>query len=225
MNTWLVKELKKNQDLQYKEFTAKLIPNINPKTMIGVRTPMIKSIGKEFSKKDEKEDFLNALPHTYYEENLIHGYLLSNEKDYETCIKEVRKFLPYIDNWAVCDSISPKCFNKHKKELEKQIQEWITSKETYTIRFGIKMYLSFYLDDDFKKVHLQRISKIHSDEYYVKMMIAWYFATALAKQWDSTIPYLENHTLEPWTHAKTIQKAIESYRITDKQKEYLRTLK
>ena len=225
MNTWLIKELKKNKDINYKEFTSKLIPTIDSKTMIGVRSPIIKTIGKEFLKRKEKEEFLKELPHTYYEENLIHSYLLTNEKEYEKCLKEVKQFLHYIDNWAVCDSLTPKSFKKHKKELEKEIEKWISSKKIYTIRFGIKMYMSFYLEEDFKRVHLEKVSKIQSEEYYVNMMIAWYFATALAKQWKDTIPYIENHKLSPWVHAKTIQKAIESYRISNPQKKYLKTLK
>ena len=199
-----------NQDINYKEFTSKLIPTIDSKTMIGVRSPIIKKIGKEFFKRKD---------------NLIHSYLLTNEREYQKCLKDVKQFLPYIDNWAVCDSLTPKSFKKHKKELEKEIEKWISSKKTYTIRFGIKMYMSFYLEEDFKRIHLEKVSKIQSKEYYVNMMIAWYFATALAKQYKDTIIYIENQKLDTWIHNKTIQKAIESYRISDSQKEYLKSLK
>ncbi len=225
MSSWLIKELKKNQDIKYRDFNAQLIPNIDKKTMIGVRTPILRKIAKEFSKRKECESFLQSLPHQYYEENVIHASLISMEKEYSHCIQLIHSFLPYVDNWAICDGIAPICFKKHLNEVEKEIKGWLKSKETYTIRFGIGMYLKFFLDEAFKPSQLKEVSKIHSKEYYVNMMIAWYFATALAKQWDSTIPYLEKQILDSWTHNKTIQKAIESYRITDAQKEYLRTLR
>ena len=173
----------------------------------------------------EAEAFLQELPHTYYEENNLHMQLISDIKDYERCLAEVKRFLPYINNWATCDIPRPKCFAKHKTELLPVIKEWIASGNTYTIRYGIGTLMSFYLDEDFKPEYIELVASVQSEEYYVNMMIAWYLATALAKQWDATIPYLEERKLSPWVHRKTIQKAVESYRITDEQKVYLKTLR
>ena len=171
------------------------------------------------------EDFLHQLPHEYYDENMLHALLISEVKDYEECIRLTDTFLPFVDNWAVCDIMSPKVFAKHKKELLAKIKTWSKSSHVYTCRFGIEALMSHYLDKDFKSEYLQIPASAISGEYYVKMMVAWFFATALAKQWDATIPYIENKKLAPWTHNKTIQKAIESYRITPEQKAYLRSLK
>lgn len=225
MQTWLEKQLWNQQDKAYQQFHSRLVPTLNSKTIIGVRVPQLRKIAKEFMRREECSTFLDTLPHNYYEENMIHGIIISKEKDYQTCVMRLNQFLPYVDNWAVCDGLSPTILKAHPKEAEKQLQCWIKTKETYTIRFGIGMYLSYYLDEYFKKAHLKQVSDIYSEEYYVNMMIAWYFATALAKQWDATIPYLEKKKLSPWVHNKTIQKAIESYRITNQQKEYLRTLR
>ncbi|MCI1951622.1 MAG: DNA alkylation repair protein [Clostridiales bacterium] len=218
-------ELFKMQDLKYRDFQAKLTPTIKKETMIGVRTPQLRKFAAAFSKQPEAEVFLKTLPHKYYEENNLHGFLIERMKDYDACIRALDAFLPYVDNWATCDLMTPKIFQKHLTELLCQIKKWIQSDQTYTIRFGIEMLMSFYLDDKFQPEYLELPAKIKSQEYYVNMMIAWYFATALAKQYKATLPYLEQYRLEPWTHNKAIQKAVESYRITDEQKAYLRTLK
>jgi len=214
-----------HQHLKYAAFQAKLTPNIDPKSFIGVRVPEVRNIAKSIKNHPGVNTFLNELPHRYYDENMLHGCLLMQIKDYDECIKKVEKFLPYVDCWSVCDIMSPKCFAKHKVELLKQIRVWCKSSHTYTIRFGIEMLMSHFLDDDFKEEYLNIVTSINSEEYYVKMMIAWFFATALTKQWASTIKVIENKMLNCWEHNKTIQKAIESYRITPEQKDYLRTLK
>ena len=217
-------KLFKLQDKKYQEMQFKIIPNINNSTIIGVRTPEIRKLAKELIKEDYKS-FLEELPHKYFDENQLHAFIISELKDFNECIDYTNKFLPYIDNWATCDQMSPKVFKKNKDNLLKEIKVWIKSKETYTIRFAIGMLMSYFLDEDFNKKYLELVSKIKSKEYYVNMMIAWYFATALAKQYKDTIIYLENNKLDTWVHNKTIQKAIESYRITNDQKEYLRSLK
>ncbi len=215
------------QDKQYAAFQSKLTPNIDPGDFIGVRVPACRKLAKELRKNetDAVKEFLTQLPHRYYDENMLHGILISDIQDFDACIEALECFLPYVDNWAVCDIMSPRCFRKHKKELLPIIMKWMASSEEYTIRFGIEMLMSHYLDDDFSPVYLERAAEIRSDKYYVNMMIAWYFATALAKQWDSTIPYIEADKLDEWVHNKTIQKARESYRITDEQKQYLSGLK
>ena len=213
------------QDLKYRGFQAPLFPNIDKEKMIGVRTPELKKLAKELNGSEIAKDFLNELPHLYFDENQLHAFLISLIKDYKECLQEVEKFLPYIDNWGTCDQLSPKVFIKHKEELEPVIKKWLKSKRTYTVRFAIGMLLGLYLDESFKEEHLELVSVIKSEEYYVNMMIAWYFATALAKQWNSTIKYIEEKKLSPWVNNKTIQKAVESYRITDEQKTYLKSLK
>ncbi|CDE32385.1 DNA alkylation repair protein [Leyella stercorea] len=248
------------QDKQYAAFQAKLTPGVPVESFIGIRVPVLRKFAKEFTKEAECEDFLQQLPHEYYDENMLHGLLISQVKDYEECIRltdtflpqlpheyydenmlhgllisEVKdyeecirltdSFLPFVDNWAVCDIMSPKVFAKHKKELLAKIKTWSKSSHVYTCRFGIEALMSHYLDKDFKAEYLEIPASVRSEEYYVKMMVAWFFATALAKQWDQAIPYIEQRSLALWTHNKTIQKAIESYRITPEQKEYLRTLK
>ena len=212
------------QDLKYKEFHSKLMPETNPKTIIGVRIPLIRSLIRELSDR-EKSDFLNSpLPHSFYEENNLHGFLISQINDFDKCIKELNRFLPFVDNWATCDSLRPVCFKKNKQKLLKEIEKWILSKDTYTVRFAIEMLMVHFLDDDFRVEYLDWVSNTDSDEYYVKMMVAWYFATALAKQHYSTLPFIEKHRLPIWTHKKTIQKAVESNRLTKEQKDYLRKL-
>ena len=213
------------RDEEYAQFQAKLTPSVDPELFIGVRVPEVRKLAKQLKNDPMVDAFLKELPHKYYDENMLHGLLISEIKDYDKAVEETDIFLPYVDNWAVCDIMSPKVFKKHKTELIEKIREWSGSGETYTIRFGIEMLMSHYLDDDFRAEYLEIPAAIRSEEYYVNMMIAWFFATALAKQWDSTIPYVENNRLDKWTHNKTIQKAIESYRITDEQKAYLRTLK
>ncbi len=220
----LEKELFKLQDKKYKDFQSKLVPNIDPNTIIGIRTPELRNLSKELI-KENYASFLDDLPHKYYEENLVHFFIISMIKDFDECISKVDKFLPYVDCWPVCDQASPKCFKKNHKKLIPHIKNWLKSKKTYTIRFGIRMLMNEFLDKDFKPEYLEWISNIKSEEYYVNMMIAWYFATALAKQYEYTIPYMQNQKLNKWTHNKTIQKAIESYRIDLQKKEYLKKLK
>ena len=213
------------QDLKYRDFNASLIPTVDKKTVIGVRTPQLRKLAKELSKDPDIEFFLRTLPHKYYEEYNLHGLIIESMKDYDKCIAEMNKFLPYIDNWATCDIISPKIFKKHLPELLDEIKVWMSSDHTYTIRFGIEMLMSFYLDDQFKPEYPETVAGIKSQEYYVNMMIAWYFATALAKQYEAVLPFIEEKRLEKWTHNKAIQKSVESYRITPEQKAYLKTLK
>jgi len=213
------------QDKEYAAFQAKLTPGIPIDCFIGVRVPFVRDFAKQYIIEEESSEFLTQLPHHYYDENMLHGLLVSQIKDYDRAIKLTDEFLPYVDNWAVCDIMSPKVFAKHKAELMDKIKIWCKSSHTYTCRFGIEMIMSHYLDKDFKPEYLELPAEARSDEYYVKMMVAWFFATALAKQWDATIPYISEKRLAPWTHNKTIQKACESYRITDEQKAYLRTLK
>lgn len=219
------KRLFELKDDKYAEFQAKLTPNVDKSSFIGVRVPRVRLLAKEIVKNGKYVSFINNLPHTYYDENMLHGVLLSEIKDYDYVISEVNKFLPYVDNWAVCDIMSPKCFKKNKDKLIGEIENWIKSTETYTIRFGIEMLMSHYLDDDFRPKYLLLPLNVKSDEYYVNMMIAWYYATSLSKKWDDTIKIIEENKLDKWVHNKTIQKACESYRITNDQKEYLRTLK
>lgn len=213
------------QDKQYAEFQSKLTPGVPPENIIGVRVPVLRKFAKEFEKEVEVNDFVHRLPHKYYDENMLHSLLISQVKDYEECISLTDKFLPYVDNWAVCDIMSPKVFAKHKAALIEKVKTWSSSQHTFTCRFGIETLMSHYLDKDFKSEYLEIPASVRSEEYYVKMMVAWFFATALAKQWDAAIPFIEQKRLAPWTHNKTIQKAIESYRITPGQKEHLRTLK
>jgi 3-methyladenine DNA glycosylase AlkD len=221
------------QDLKYRDFQCKLMPTVNPETVIGVRTPELRKLAKEFAKEPGNTpraetpamEFLKILPHNYYEENNLHGFLIEQIKDYDTCIAALDAFLPYVDNWATCDLMTPKVFKKHLPELLEKIKEWLASGRTYTIRFAIEMLMSFYLDEQFKPEYLELVAGVRSQEYYVNMMIAWYFATALAKQYSASLPIIEQHRLDTWANNKAIQKAIESYRITDEQKAYLRTLK
>lgn len=215
------------QDLTYKDFQAKLMPTVEKERIIGVRTPLVRAMAKDILKNEKElaEEFMADLPHKYYEENNLHSFILELCKDYDKTIKLLYDFLPYVDNWATCDSMSPKIFKKHKPELLIEIKRWIKSSQVYTIRFGVEMLMSLYLDEDFKPEYLELLLPITDDDYYVRMMIAWFFATALAKQWDATIPYIVEKKLPVWIHNKSIQKAVESYRITPEQKDYLRTLK
>lgn len=213
------------QDLKYRDFNSSLIPTVDKETVIGVRTPQLRKLAKELSKDPDIEIFLRTLPHKYFEENNLHGLIIEAMKYYDRCVAEMKLFLPYIDNWATCDIISPKIFKKHLPELLDEIKVWIGSDHTYTVRFGIEMLMSFYLDDEFKPEYPEMVVGVKSEEYYVNMMIAWYFATALAKQYDAVLPIIEEKRLEKWTHNKAIQKSVESYRITPEQKVYLKTLK
>ena len=214
------------KDEKYKEFTLKIIPGLEPDNVIGVRTPQIAKIAKEIIKSGDYSAFLDDCPHKYYEEKGIHVAIINSMKDYDSVIKEIDRFIPYVDNWATCDGIKPKkAFSKNCDRLIIDAKRWIKSEHTYTKRFGIEMIMNFFLDDNFKREYNDLVASIRSDEYYINMMIAWYFATALAKQYNDTIPFIENRRLDEWTHKKTIQKARESYRITEEQKEYLKSLK
>ncbi len=221
----IVKELFNLADKEYAEFQAKLTPSVLPDKFIGVRVPIVRKLAKDIVKQNNYSSFLDDLPHKYYDENMLHAVLISEIKDYEKAIDYVDKFLPFVDNWAVCDIMSPKCFKKNKDRLILKINEWAKSNKTYTCRFGIEMLMSHFLDGDFSPEYLKIPASVKSEEYYVNMMIAWFFATALTKQWDSTIPYIENGKLSKWVNNKTIQKAKESYRITTEQKEYLSRFK
>lgn len=223
--TYIQKRLFELQDKEYAKFQSKLIPTIDKKTIIGVRTPMIRQLAKEIRDTKEAAEFLACLPHKYYDENVLHSVLLCDIKDIDKCIKAVDSFLPYINNWAVCDILSPKVFKKHTDLILDKIKIWTKSKNIYTCRFGIKMLMSLFLDDKFKSEYLEIPAQIKSEEYYINMMRAWFFATALAKQWDETIKYFRSPVLDKWVHNKSIQKAIESYRITPEQKQYLKTLR
>jgi len=213
------------RDEGYAAFQQKLIPGVPPACVIGVRVPELRKLAKRYYKDPEHYRFLQALPHDYYDEDLLHALLIAEEKDFACCLEETEAFLPFVDNWAVCDIISPKVFSKHKEELSERIRVWAKSEKTYTCRFGIGMLMQHFLDADFDAAYLEIPAAVHSEEYYVNMMLAWFFATALAKQWEATIPYLENKRLPCWTHNKAIQKARESYRISAEQKEYLKSLK
>ncbi|MCI8582435.1 MAG: DNA alkylation repair protein [Dorea sp.] len=213
------------QDVEYRDFHARLMPTVEKEKIIGIRIPVLRKFAKEYAKSEDAGEFIKILPHDYYEENNLHGFLIEGIKDYEECIRALDIFLPYVDNWATCDIIAPKVFKKHLPELEHKIWEWMASGHTYTVRYGIGMLMRFYLDEAFQKEYLTRVTQVQSEEYYVKMMAAWYFATALAKQYETTLPFIEERRLEKWTHNKAIQKAIESSRITQEQKRYLRTLK
>ena len=221
----LYERLLSYQDEDYKEFQSKLVPNIDKETIIGVRTPQIRGIVKEIFGTEEATIFLQTLPHQYYEENLIHFFLISKIKDFNECVREVERFLPYINCWPVCDQATPLVFKKNHDTLLPLIKKWIKSKHVYTARFGIRMLMNEFLNDDFKDEYLELVSSKSGDDYYLKMMIAWFFATALAKQYDATIKYIENRCLDPWIHKKAIQKAIESYRVSDEHKEYLKTFR
>lgn len=251
----LVKRLLAEQDLKYRDFHASLLPNINKKTIIGVRVPTMRKIAKEFASagsaaaKSVPADvarFLDKLPHKYFEENQVHLLVVERIKDADECLRRIEQFLPYIDNWAVCDGKSPKALLRDEARFLARIKAWLKSREPYTVRFGVNMLMNFFLDERFDKKHLEMVAAIDenlfddsdtgaaqtsintarpTDRYYVQMVIAWYFATALAKQWNATFPYIKNRRLSPWIHAKTIQKACESYRIADEQKKILRALK
>lgn len=213
------------QDEKYRDFHAALMPTVDKEAVIGVRSPQLKKFAKEFYKSGDYESFLKILPHKYYEENNVHAALIGFEKDYGKAIKLLDEFLPFVNNWATCDMMRIPVFKKHLPELYSKIPEWLSSDNPYTVRFGIKMLMDFFLSENFTAECAERVCSISREEYYVKMMVAWYFATALAKNYNEIIPYIESKRLERQTHNKAIQKAIESYRITDEQKSYLRTLK
>ena len=229
-NSPITAELFSLQDTTYRDFQSKLVPNIPKETIIGVRTPEMRRVAKKFFGTKEGSEFLAVLPHRYYDENLVHFFMISLIKDFDECITEVERFLPFVDCWPVCDQASPKVFGKNHDKLLPYIKQWISSDHIYTSRYGMRILMNEFLGEDFKAEYpeliAQRLAKKgEAEDYYLKMMVAWYFATALAKQYDAVIPFIENHKLEPWTHNKAIQKAIESYRISPEQKEYLRGMK
>ena len=213
-----------NQDITYRNFTLPLIPNVDEKTFIGVRLPVIKKYAKELPEKDKLE-FLNSLPHQYHEENLLHAFVLSNMKDYDMFLNYVNAFLPYISNWSVCDTICNKNLVKYRPQLIKEIYKWLKSKELYRVRYAVKCLMNYYLGEDFKEEHIQKVAEVKLDDYYVKMMIAWYLATGLAKNYDSFVKAIKNKQFDEFTHNKAIQKAVESFRVSDEHKAYLKTLK
>ena len=221
----IIDELFRLQDTEYRDFQRKLIPTAPPDSMIGVRTPELRQLAGQLKDRADIGEFLHDLPHKYFDENQLHAFIISGLKDFDACIGEVSRFLPYVDNWATCDQMSPKVFRKHRPELLAFIREWMASGETFTVRFGIGMLMQHYLDEDFNAAYPELVAGIRSEEYYINMMRAWYFATALAKQYEAAIPFLENRRLDDWTHNRAIQKAIESYRITPEQKVYLKSLK
>lgn len=221
----IINKLFEMKDEQYKSFQSGLIPNIDKILVIGVRTPELRKLAKEIRRDNMAEEFMSELPHKYFEENQLHAFLISDIKDYELCVRELERFLPYVDNWATCDQMNPKILKKYPEKLINKIYEWLESKDTYTVRYAIKLLMDYYLDDEFKEEYPKLVAGISSDEYYVKMMISWYFATALAKQYDAAIGYIEKRLLPEWTHRKTIQKACESLRIFDERKAYLKSLR
>lgn len=233
----ILRRLYAMQDIEYRDFQSRLIPNVSDEIFIGIRTPELRKYAKELYREEKDpvtgtirqgsslEGFLNTLPHQYFDENQLHAFIISEEKDFSVCISLIEQFLPYVDNWATCDQMSPKVFKKKKDALLPYIRKWISSGQTYTVRFAVGMLMQHFLDDAFDPAYPEIAASVQSEEYYVRMMVAWYFATALAKQYDAVLPYLEQRRLDPWTHNKTIQKAVESFRITPAQKSFLRTLK
>ncbi len=213
------------QDMKYRDMQAKIIPTLPADLFIGVRTPELRKFAKQLEKEDETRLFLDDLPHRFFDENQLHAFIISGIKDYGNCMDEVNRFLPFVDNWATCDQMSPKVFKKHRSELAEEIKKWIRSDRTYTVRFGIGMLMEHFLDEDFDPEYPEMVADIRSDEYYINMMTAWYFATALAKRYDVILPFIKDKRLDVWTHNKAIQKSVESYRITPEQKEYLKSLK
>lgn len=214
----LLDVLNENQDETYRQMQIRLLPNLDPDSIIGVRTPMLRTIAKQL---EDGSAFLENLPHRYFEENQIHSFLLEREKNFDAAVSEIERFLPFVDNWATCDQLRPRCFQKNRQKLLPYIQKWISSDEPYTVRFGVGMLMVHFLDEDFEESLLELPTGVQSREYYVQMMIAWYYATALAKQYKTTLPYISGYRLDKWTHNKTIQKAVESYRVSPEHKREL----
>ena len=206
-------------------FLARLIPNLPPESILGARTPDLRRLARELRGTEEAARFLEALPHRLFEENQLHAFLIAEIRDYERCLLAVERFLPFVDNWATCDGLRPKVFQKHRSELIEEVKRWLASGDTYTVRFGLGMLMTHYLDAEFRPEFLDWAAAVRSEEYYVRMMLAWYFATALAKQYEAALPVLEQRRLDPWTHNKTIQKAAESFRVPEEHKAILRTLR
>lgn len=225
INKQIIEDLKKYEDKEYLKFNSSLIPTLDKKNFIGVRIPIIRKLSKKYTKHKDINIFLNDLPHNFSEEDNLHALIICENKNYEQTIKELDKFLPYVNNWATCDLMNPKSFKNNIEALKKDILRWIKSNKCYTVRFGIEMIMTYFLGENYDASLMKRVSQITSEEYYINMMIAWYFATALAKNWKETIPYIKNHKLSVWVNNKSIQKAIESRRITKEQKDYLRNFK
>ena len=213
------------RDEKYADFQQKLTPTHGREHFIGVRTPELKKLAKEIGKRSDAGEFLSTLPHRYFEEDQLHSFIISGEKDFEKCVALTEAFLPYVDNWATCDQLSPKVFAKHRDELLMLTDKWLVSGHTYTVRFAIGILMRYFLGESFRTVYAEKVAEISSDEYYINMMRAWYFATALAKNYDEVLPFIEDRRLDRWTHNRTIQKAAESFRVTDVHKQYLRGLK
>lgn len=213
------------QDEKYRDFNAALMPTVPKETVIGVRTPAIRGLAKELKGTAQAEEFMKTLPHEYYEENNLHAALIEHIKDIDACLEALERFLPYVDNWATCDIMRPKALAKNKEKLMERILVWLRSEHTYTVRFAMGMLMSHFLDEDFREEYLALVAAVRSEEYYIRMMQAWYFATALAKQYEAALPYIQQRRLDPWVHNKSIQKARESFRVSDERKEYLKTLK
>jgi 3-methyladenine DNA glycosylase AlkD len=217
--------LKGQKSQKLKDFNAKLIPNIDSNCVLGVKLPVLRNFAKQLYKECDCTSFLQSLPHTYHEENHLHAFIIEQVKDYNECLRLTQEFLPFVNNWAVCDCFKPAVFKANKQKLLPEINKWITSEHVYTVRFGVNMLMSHFLDNDFCPEYALWVANVKQDDYYLKMVVAWYFATALAKQWESVISLVEQKVLPTWTHNKTIQKAVESFRISTEQKEYLKTLK
>lgn len=221
----IISRLRQRADEGYRAFHMRLVPNVEPARILGVRVPEVRALARSLAGTPEAETFLRELPHEYYEENNLHAFLLERERDYGALIEGLNRFLPFVDNWATCDSLSPALFKKHPDGLPEQALQWMQSDQTYTVRFGIGVLMRYYLDEGFRPEYAERVAAVRSEEYYVRMMVAWYFATALAAREEDVLPYLTGRRLDPWTHRKAIQKAIESTRITPERKQFLRTLR
>ena len=221
----IVSRLRQRADEGYRAFHMRLVPNVEPARILGVRVPEVRALARSLAGTPEAETFLRELPHEYYEENNLHAFLLERERDYGALIEGLNRFLPFVDNWATCDSLSPALFKKHPDGLPEQALQWMQSDQTYTVRFGIGVLMRYYLDEGFRPEYAERVAAVRSEEYYVRMMVAWYFATALAAREEDVLPYLTGRRLDPWTHRKAIHKAIESNRITPERKQFLRTLR
>ena len=223
--TFVRTELQALADQNYREFNSKLMPTVEKSTVFGVRTPVLRKFAKEFFKDPRSNEFLTALPHKYFEENQLHAFLVEQIKDFDRCILAVEAFLPFIDNWATCDCFSPAVFKKDPDRLLPHIEKWLTSLHVYTVRYGVVMLMRYFLDERFDEKYLKWVAKVPTDDYYLSMAVAWYFASALTKQYDAALPYIQDRLLDKATHNRAIQKAVESFRISEKHKSYLKTLR
>lgn len=225
MITEIQKLLFEKQELAYREFSSKLMPTVPKETVIGVRTPILRKLAKELYGTKAGTAFLQELPHRYFEENSLHGFMLEQIKDFDEALVRVEEFLPFVDNWSTCDSFTPKCFKQNPEKLHSKALEWLGSDKVYTVRYGIKILMNFFLEKNFKPEVLEQVASVTPTDYYVSMMIAWFFATALAKQYCETLPFIEKRRLDEVTHRRAVRKALESFRITEEQKAHLKTLK